>query len=202
MFKNNNKHKISELNDKINSLENKNNVLEGKLETSKEISELNDKIKALENRNDTLESQLENIKKENSDLKNDIETFKNGNKVLENKLEAINKDNSELNEKISHVKNDINIQSGVYKTCFPGKEAYMRRGNGQRSFVGHINFNKPYKNIPQVMTSLSGLDAGDMHNIRITISASNITTTGFDINIQTWADTSLYLVHISWISFQ
>jgi len=88
MFKNNNKHKISELNDKINSLENKNNVLEGKLETSKEISELDDKVKALENRNDTLENQLENIKKENSDLRTKIESFEKSVGNLQNLMNS------------------------------------------------------------------------------------------------------------------
>jgi len=89
---------------------------------------------------------------------------------------------------------------GEYHTCFPGKEHCMRNEEGERSFEDHINFDKPYENIPHVMTSISSLDAGTQ--VRISIETFNITTTGFDVKISTWADTNFWFVKISWISFQ
>ncbi|ORX78399.1 hypothetical protein BCR32DRAFT_270124 [Anaeromyces robustus] len=80
--------KINELNDKIETLENKNNVLEEKIETTKKINELNDKIKTLESRNNTLEEKLEIIIKENRELKNKIETLENCTKNLQDKMNS------------------------------------------------------------------------------------------------------------------
>ena len=180
------------LNSKVNELEEGKNNLNSKVnKLEEEKNNLNSKVNELETKNDNLNFKVNELEEEKNNLISEINKLNNDFSALENK-------NNILEEKLE----TINIQTGEYNTYFPGKEIYMRRGHGERSFIGHIDFNKKYESIPYVLTSLSALDAGDNRNIRISVNAFNITTTGFDIKIYTWADTSIYYVRVSWISFR
>ena len=188
----NNNDIIGLLCNKMNELEIKNINLDSKVnELEEEKNNLNSKVNELETKNDNLNFKVNELEEEKNNLISEINKLNNDFSALENK-------NNILEEKLE----TINIQTGEYNTYFPGKEIYMRRGHGERSFIGHIDFNKKYESIPYVLTSLSALDAGDNRNIRISVNAFNITTTGFDIKIYTWADTSIYYVRVSWISFR
>ncbi|KAG4086492.1 hypothetical protein H8356DRAFT_1059970 [Neocallimastix lanati (nom. inval.)] len=191
------------LNSKVNELETKNDNLNFKVnELEEEKNNLNSKVNELEEGKNNLNSKVNKLEEEKNKLNskvNELEEEKNNlNSKLNNDFSALENKNNILEEKLE----TINIQTGEYNTYFPGKEIYMRRGHGERSFIGHIDFNKKYESIPYVLTSLSALDAGDNRNIRISVNAFNITTTGFDIKIYTWADTSIYYVRVSWISFR
>jgi len=182
----------NKLNSKVNELEEEKNNLNSKVnKLEEEKNNLNSKVNELETKNDNLNFKVNELEEEKNNLISEINKLNNDFSALENK-------NNILEEKLE----TINIQTGEYNTYFPGKEIYMRRGHGERSFIGHIDFNKKYESIPYVLTSLSALDAGDNRNIRISVNAFNITTTGFDIKIYTWADTSIYYVRVSWISFR
>ena len=68
----------------------------------------------------------------------------------------------------------------------------------------HITFEKKYESNPNVMVSISSLDAGGGNSanvIRIKVYAKNIDTSGFDIEISTWHISTLFEVKVSWISF-
>ena len=68
----------------------------------------------------------------------------------------------------------------------------------------HITFEKKYESNPNVMVSISSLDAGcaTSENVtRVRVSAKNIDTSGFDIEISTCHISTLFEVKVSWISF-
>ena len=134
-------------------------------------------------------------------LKEMQDKFFEENNLLKNQIKEIKQENKELKEKIS--KNKINIQSGEYTAFFPCGQHYMNKDEGARTFTQHIKFEKKYEVIPRVMVSLSSLDACTFNNknVRVKINATNIDTSGFDIQIITWFNSSLFEVKVSWISY-
>lgn len=134
-------------------------------------------------------------------LKEMQDKFLGENNLLKNQIREIKQENKELKEQIS--KNKINIQSGEYTAFFPCGQHYMNKDEGVRTFTQHINFEKKYEVIPRVMVSLSSIDACTFNNknIRVKVNAANIDTSGFDIQIITWFNSSLFEVKVSWISY-
>lgn len=120
-------------------------------------------------------------------------------KIAEDYIKQNQSDYSKENKS----KKSIKIQSGCFFVRFPWQKHYMNNSTGERSVVGHICFDEEYETIPQVMASISGLDAGNEKavTIRIDVNVENIDTSGFDLRIKTWLDSMIFNVKISWISF-
>lgn len=74
----------------------------------------------------------------------------------------------------------------------------LNTGSGARSQSFHIDFNAQFSDPPTVIVSLCGLDAGNQANLRVTLTPTNITATGFDLSIGTWGDSVIYTVWGSW----
>ena len=132
--------------------------------------------------------------------------------LILNKLKEINdKFSSETNqlkkenEKLKEIikKQNNNIQTGEYVGFFPYKQHYMNNEKGNRIVKQHITFEKKYETKPNVMVAISSLDAGATSDktTRVRVSAKNIDTSGFDIEINTWHTSVLFEVKVSWISF-
>jgi len=118
---------VNKLNVKIKALENRNNILEQKFETTKEINELNNKNRALENKSKILEENLEKIKNENSELKNKIETLE---KELSNQKNIImtvpdEKTITRLENKIEALENKLSNQRKIMMTVPDIKRAVV-----------------------------------------------------------------------------
>ena len=79
----------------------------------------------------------------------------------------------------------------------------MNNEKGNRIVKQHITFEKKYETKPNVMVAISSLDAGATSDktTRVRVSAKNIDTSGFDIEINTWHTSVLFEVKVSWISF-
>jgi hypothetical protein len=52
-----------------------------------------------------------------------------------------------------------------------------------------------------VFLEISGLDVNETKNTRVTVTAKNITESGFDLEYKTWFDTILYTVWANWMAF-
>jgi hypothetical protein len=125
------------------------------------------------------------------------------------KLNEINEETNQLkkeNEKLKEIikKQNNNIQTGEYIASFPDGKHYMNTKKEYRSAEQHITFGKKYETKPNVMVSISSLDAGGGNSanvIRIKVYAKNIDTSGFDVEIQTWHTSTLFEVKVSWIAF-
>ena len=151
--------------------------------------------------NEIILSNNERFEKIMHTLKEMQDKFFEENNLLKNQIKEIKQENKELKEKISN--NKINIQSGEYTAFFPCGQHYMNKDEGVRTFTQHINFEKKYEAIPRVMVSLSTLDACTFNNknVRVKVNATNIDTSGFDVQIITWFNSSLFEVKVSWISY-
>jgi hypothetical protein len=71
-------------------------------------------------------------------------------------------------------------------------------GPGAREFRQVIPFPQPFSKVPQVVISLHGVDVGPT---RVATAAGNVTATGFELLVSTWADSKLYGVNLSWVAF-
>jgi H-type lectin domain-containing protein len=78
----------------------------------------------------------------------------------------------------------------------------MWTGNGPRSVVKTVTFPAgSFGSPPQVTGAISSLDSGNAANTRVTVNILNITATKFDIKVDTWADTKLAQVGVSWVAY-
>ena len=125
--------------------------------------------------------------------------------LIMNKLKEIKEETNQIkkeNEKLKEIikKQNNNIQTGEYVGSFPCGKHYMNKNTGYRTVTQHITFQRKYETIPNVMVSISSLDAGG-DTIRIKVYAKNIDNSGFDVEIHTWHTSTLFEVKVSWISF-
>ncbi len=71
-----------------------------------------------------------------------------------------------------------------------------------RKFVSHIDFDKPFGFTPVVRTSFTAIDVDKNENLRLLIYPTAITNKGFDIVAQTWSDTKINYINLTWFAYQ
>jgi len=74
----------------------------------------------------------------------------------------------------------------------------LDRGSGSRAANFPITFAEKFSNPPNVVVAINMLDVSNGANTRVTVSAQNVTATGFTLQVSTWADTVLYSVSGMW----
>ena len=67
-------------------------------------------------------------------------------------------------------------------------------------YTAKVTFQSPFEQAPTVSFGLYHLDNEWNKNLRIDTAVSGVTTTGFQISINTWDDTILYGVQIRWMA--
>ena len=77
----------------------------------------------------------------------------------------------------------------------------LLNGSGERKFISHVYFEEPYQTLPTVIVSLTGMEVGNAFNQRIIVRPINITETGFDLELQTWADSQIVSLWSNWTAF-
>ncbi|KAF8521889.1 hypothetical protein BU17DRAFT_75370 [Hysterangium stoloniferum] len=63
----------------------------------------------------------------------------------------------------------------------------------------NVTFDTPYSSPPTIQMGLNALDIDKSTNLRVKVTATNITNTGFTANGDTWGDTTLYTAGASWL---
>ncbi len=78
----------------------------------------------------------------------------------------------------------------------------LNGGRGDRIYIQQVNFTKPFSTLPQVLTSLSGFDAtsDDARTVRVHVSATRITKSGFALRMKTWGDGRVGAMWGNWIA--
>jgi hypothetical protein len=69
-----------------------------------------------------------------------------------------------------------------------------------RSYTRHVDFSSAFAVPPVVEVALKSLDTSAGFNTRLTVNASNVTATGFDIVIATWSDSIVYSANVLWVA--
>ena len=69
-----------------------------------------------------------------------------------------------------------------------------------REFLVEIVFASPFAVAPVVQLGLTGFDIDQRDTSRLTLKAQNITESGFQAVIATWAGTRVYAVEFNWLA--
>jgi len=69
-----------------------------------------------------------------------------------------------------------------------------------RTFLAKVEFSEAFQFPPVLHTSLVGFDLDRNESQRVSVAASNITTTGFDLSVTTWMASRVYSVEVSWLA--
>ncbi|OEC99850.1 MULTISPECIES: H-type lectin domain-containing protein [unclassified Rhizobium] len=94
------------------------------------------------------------------------------------------------------------IQGGRIEV-FSSEEGWtLSEGSGDRSYWKRLVFEREFMHAPFVTVSLSGLDASKDSNLRLVLGPHNITPFGFDMEIRTWADTTINYVALTWMAYE
>jgi hypothetical protein len=76
----------------------------------------------------------------------------------------------------------------------------MWTGHGDRESRFAVRFAEPFQAAPSVLVNIGLCDMDHHHNMRVDLSAENITTDGFDIVFRTWGDTRIARIRADWMA--
>ncbi|MGC5660439.1 H-type lectin domain-containing protein [Micromonospora sp. WMMD723] len=74
----------------------------------------------------------------------------------------------------------------------------MLDGSGTRTTTRHVEFSEHFTTTPTVTASLGSLDVSNGHDLRVTVTATEISEHGFNLNFMTWADSQIYKITACW----
>jgi hypothetical protein len=76
----------------------------------------------------------------------------------------------------------------------------LHQGSGERMTTISVKFPKPFEKTPEVLLSVTELDALSKTNVRYNVESMNVSTDGFKIKIRTWADSQIYSISGFWLA--
>jgi hypothetical protein len=94
------------------------------------------------------------------------------------------------------------IETGDFSAA-AGQDGYtLHTGKGERVFTQTVAFEKGFQSPPKVHLSLSGYEAREdlAGVVRVRVSATKITKTGFSLQVKTWGDGSVNSVWGTWMA--
>ncbi len=71
---------------------------------------------------------------------------------------------------------------------------------GRRGFSNRVVFDAPFNSAPVVHVGVVGLDVSKDDNLRLSVRAEDITTQGFTLRVETWLNTKIWSVEVSWLA--
>jgi hypothetical protein len=70
----------------------------------------------------------------------------------------------------------------------------------KRGFRQPVLFDRAFSHPPIVQLSLVGIDASKDDNLRLRLRAEDITAQGFTLLAETWLNTKLWSIEVSWLA--
>ncbi|KAK4225163.1 hypothetical protein QBC38DRAFT_537972 [Podospora fimiseda] len=95
-----------------------------------------------------------------------------------------------------HAANDPDFQSGSWSTTEDHPWDKPKTVTQKQ-----ITFPRAYASAPKVIVWLTHIDVNNGANFRVRATVSDITRTGFKLNLDTWADSTLHVATASWIAY-
>ncbi len=92
-------------------------------------------------------------------------------------------------------------QTGVVGFSYWQTGNQFEIGNGARLDKKYVSFSPAFSSIPKIVLSLKSLDSSHSYNLRVDTNSQGVTPVGFWLTINTWADTKLYGVTVSWTAY-
>lgn len=76
----------------------------------------------------------------------------------------------------------------------------LHQGSGERMTTFSVKFPQPFEKTPEILLSVTQVDASSKTNVRYNVEVMHVDTDGFKIKIRTWADTQLYSISGFWLA--
>jgi hypothetical protein len=76
----------------------------------------------------------------------------------------------------------------------------MWTGQGDRERRYSVRFSESFHAAPSVTVHIGLCDMDHRHNMRVDLTADNITAEGFDIVFRTWGDTRIARIRADWMA--
>ncbi len=73
-------------------------------------------------------------------------------------------------------------------------------GDQDRHFRARVTFEQPLRSSPVVHVGIAGFDMGNEDAARLRVRADNITTDGFEVVVETWLNSKIWSVDVSWLA--
>ena len=102
---------------------------------------------------------------------------------------------------LSIVSAQTQIQAGRYSVNANSSGYTLDKSSGDRTYTVEVVFTKPFESRPQVVVTVSTVDAEKTTNVRYSVEATAVSRDGFTVKITTWGDSKLYGLGGSWIAF-
>jgi len=92
------------------------------------------------------------------------------------------------------------VQSGNFKLTTSSPGYTLDKNEGDRIMSIEVTYDVPFEVKPQVILSVTQLEADNGARVRYNVDASSISRDGFVIKVKTWGDTKLQQIGGSWIA--
>lgn len=76
----------------------------------------------------------------------------------------------------------------------------MWAGEGPRQTRGYVHFHEPFAEPPMVRVGFTMWDVSNAANIRMDISADEVSEVGFSLVFKTWMDTKIARCRVGWMA--
>lgn len=76
----------------------------------------------------------------------------------------------------------------------------LHQGSGERMTTYSVKFPQPFAKVPEILLSVTQVDASSKTNVRYNVEVMHVDTDGFKIKIRTWADTQLFSISGFWFA--
>jgi len=73
-------------------------------------------------------------------------------------------------------------------------------GGLRRSVRRPVVFERKFSALPLVHVGVVGIDASKDDNLRLSVRAESITENGFVLRVETWLNTKIWSVEVSWLA--
>lgn len=94
------------------------------------------------------------------------------------------------------------VQSGTW-TAKEGQAGYnLHTNQGERSMTVSVKFPSSFKSKPNVILSVSQIDADKNSNQRYNVEAISVSRDGFTVKVRTWADSKIFSISGYWLAHE
>ncbi len=95
---------------------------------------------------------------------------------------------------------DDTIESGKFNVNKNTSGFNLAQGDGPREFTMEVKFAKQFSSKPEILLSVTSIDANNKANVRYKIETSFVSEQGFIIKFSTWDDSKIYGMSGQWMA--
>ncbi|HSL88263.1 MAG TPA: H-type lectin domain-containing protein [Ignavibacteriaceae bacterium] len=92
------------------------------------------------------------------------------------------------------------VQSGTWAITPATPGFSLDKSTGERTMTIDVDFNNPFDSKPNVVLSVTQIDADKDFNQRYNVEAISVSRDGFTLKIRTWADSKVYSLSGFWMA--